>query len=80
MTNETVASLVDRLIARADNAYCEYIGQSRQDECLGWEIKVEKRLFGWNELAAHTRRGELLGRHRALMEAAELLSALDVPK
>ena len=41
-----VRGLLDRLQARADNAYCDYIGLCRRDECLGWEAKVEKGLFG----------------------------------
>lgn len=76
-SNETVASLAERLRARASNAYFEYIAQCRRDECLGWQAKVEQNQFGWPELAAHTKAGELLGRHRALNEAAELLTALE---
>lgn len=73
MTKEKVQSLVARLRARADNAYLSYIDQSRQDKCLGWEIKVERGTFDATNLDAHTKRGELLGRHRALHEAAKLL-------
>ena len=66
--------LLERLQARADSAYCDYIGQLRRDECLGWEIKVEKGLFGAAELKAHTDAAEKLGRHRALHEAANMLA------
>lgn len=66
-------TLAERLQARADNAYVEYISQSRKDECLGWEIKVEKKLFGRAELDAHIKAAEWLGRHRALQEAAQLV-------
>ncbi len=48
-----VRGLHDRLQARADNAYCDYIGLCRRDECLGWEAKVENELFGDAELKAH---------------------------
>ena len=72
-TEDPVTALIDRLRARADNAYHQYIGQSGVAECLGWEVKVEKGEFGWAELEAHTKRGELLGRHRALHEAATLI-------
>ena len=68
-----LTSLVARLRGRGDNAYLDYIFQSKRDECLGWEVKVEKGLFGHPELAAHTLRGEFLGRHRALYEAAKLI-------
>ncbi len=79
MTHPTndLASLIERLQARADNAYCDYIAQSRKDECLGWEIKMERGVFGDAELKAHTHRGEFLGRHRALAEVVAELSALE---
>lgn len=73
--NEEIERLAARLDARADNAYLEYIVQSRRDECLGWEIKVERGTFGNAELVGHTKRGELLGRHRALTEAVNELRA-----
>ena len=74
-----VRGLLDRLQARADNAYCDYIGQERRDECLGWEIKVERGTFGEAELKAHRAAAEKLGRHRALQEAANLLHELLTP-
>jgi len=74
-----VRGLLDRLQARADNAYCDYIGLCRRDECLGWEAKVEKGLFGEAELKAHKEAAERLGRHRALQEAANLLHELLTP-
>jgi hypothetical protein len=46
-------SLIERLQARADNAYCEMIAIARKDESLGWEIKVERGEFGRAELDAH---------------------------
>ncbi len=61
------------LRARADNAYYDYIGQCRRDECLGWEIKVERGTFGEAELKAHCAAAEKLGRYRALHEAAKML-------
>ena len=74
-----VRGLLDRLQARADNAYCDYIGLCRRDECLGWEAKVEKQIFGEAELKAHKDAAEKLGRHRALQEAASLLHELLTP-
>ena len=68
---------VGRLQARADNAYIEYIARLRRDECLGWEIKAKRGKFGEPELKAHTAAAEMLGRHRALSEAAEMLRELD---
>lgn len=70
---EQITDLLVRLRARADNAYVDMIGVARRDESLGWEIKVEKGLFGRAELEAHVKAGELLGRHRALHEAAKLI-------
>lgn len=74
-----LAELGERLRARADNAYCDYIGLCRRDECLGWEAKVEKQIFGEAELKAHKDAAEKLGRHRALQEAANLLHELLTP-
>lgn len=69
-----LTDVLERMRARADNAYCDYIGHERRDECLGWEIKVEKGLFGEAELKAHRAAAEKLGRHRALHEAANMLA------
>jgi hypothetical protein len=74
-----VRGFLDRLQARADNAYCDYIGLCRRDECLGWEAKTEKGIFGEAELKAHKDAAEKLGRHRALQEAANLLHELLTP-
>lgn len=69
-----LTDVLERMRARADNAYCDYIGQLRRDECLGWEIKVERGKFGEAELKAHCAAAEKLGRHRALHEAAKMLA------
>jgi hypothetical protein len=69
-----LTDVLDRMRARADNAYCAYIGQLGRDECLGWEIKVERGKFGEAEMKAHCAAAEKLGRHRALHEAANMLS------
>ena len=69
-----LTDVLERMRAMADNAYCDYIGQLRRDECLGWEIKVERGKFGEAELKAHCAAAEKLGRHRALHEAASMLA------
>lgn len=69
-----LTDVLERMRARADNAYCDYIGQLRRDECLGWEIKVERGNFGEPEMKAHCAAAEKLGRHRALHEAADMLA------
>lgn len=68
-----VESLRGDLRGKADKAYCDYIRQMSRTECLGWEAKVRAGRFTEKELAAHTHAGELLGRHRALHEAAQAL-------
>jgi len=68
-----LTDVLERMRTRADNAYFDYIGQLRRDECLGWEIKVERGKFGEAELKAHCAAAEKLGRHRALHEAAKML-------
>ena len=67
------SNLLAKLQARADNAYFDYIELCRRDKALGWEIKVEKGLFGDAELKAHKDAAEQLGRHRALSEVINLL-------
>lgn len=69
-----LTDVLERMQAMADNAYCDYIGQLRRDECLGWEAKVERGKFGEAELKAHCAAAEKLGRHRALHEAANMLA------
>jgi hypothetical protein len=77
MTTDEGASglnaVLERMRARADNAYIDYIGICRRDECLGAEAKMEKNLFREAELKAHCAAAEKLGRHRALHEAAQML-------
>lgn len=68
-----LTDVLERMRARADNAYCEYIGQLRRDECLGWEIKVERGEFGEAEMKAHFTAAQKIGRHRAFHEAANML-------
>ena len=69
-----LTDVLEHMRARADNAYCDYIGLLRRDECLGWEIKVEHGKFGEAEMKAHCAAAEKLGRHRALHEAANMLA------
>ena len=69
-----LTDVLERMRTRADNAYGDYIGQLRRDECLGWEIKVERGKFGEAEMKAHCAAAEKLGRHRALHEAANMLA------
>lgn len=68
-----LTDVLERMRTGADNAYFDYIGQLRRDECLGWEIKVERGKFGEADLKAHCAAAEKLGRHRALHEAAKML-------
>ena len=74
--SKELLALRDRLMARAENAYCDMIALARKDESLGWEIKVERGQFGRKELDAHCAGGEKLGRHRALVEACREIDAL----
>lgn len=65
-----------RLQAQADNAYAAYLNICRMDACLGWEIKVERGFFGQAEISAHKAAAEMLGKHRALQEVANILRTL----
>lgn len=74
MTNpQTVTDVIARLREMSDDAYCSYSRQLNRSECLGWKAKVETQTFGETELSAHCNAAEMLGRHRALHEAAMLL-------
>ena len=68
--------LANRLREMADNAYCDYVRQLSAPECQGWEAKTSGGKFGWSELSAHKLAQEQLGRHRALSEAAAMVTAL----
>jgi len=65
--------VLERLVARGENAYCRMISQARTDECLGWEAKIDHGKFGKPEMDAHATMNELLGKHRGLMDAVKLL-------
>jgi hypothetical protein len=58
------------LQGRADGAYCNYIRQLQQPECLGHEYKLAHGQFGEAELKAHCKAAEQLGAHRAFADAA----------
>lgn len=73
-----LAELAKRLQTNAENVYFDYIEQLRRDECLGWEVKVERGKFGEAELKAHCAAAEKLGRYRALCEAADMLTQVVV--
>lgn len=76
LSRSDLLAFSERLKARADNAYIDMISAARKDEALGWEIKVERGNFGRPELDAHSAIAEKLGRHRALMEAHNLLAEI----
>lgn len=61
------------LVAASDSAYCAYIHQLQQTECLGWEQKVRSGNFGKSELDAHSKAGEWLGNHRAFLLALRII-------
>jgi hypothetical protein len=74
LSNEWV-KLRETVKQQADNAYCDSLAQLRRDECLGYEQKLKVGKFGKDELNAHCKAAELLGRHRALMAVFNLLPA-----
>ncbi len=69
------AGLDAKLAGMSDAAYCLYIEQMRRPECLGWEAKVRAGQFGREHLAAFMHAAEMLGRHKALAEAAQMVRA-----
>ena len=58
-------NIEERLTAKMENAYFDFISQCRHDDCLGEQIKLELGVFGSKELDAHRKASELLGTHRA---------------
>ena len=73
---EQLKGVKDRLLARADNAYIDYLGRCGVKECLGFEAKIDKGIFGGPGLEAHKKAAEKLGAHRALMEAHAMIDNL----
>ena len=65
--------VLGRIKARADTAYCHYIGLLRRDVCLGQKIKFELHSFGETELNAHCEAAEVLGKHRAFHEILKMI-------
>jgi hypothetical protein len=72
-TTEKIAELVANIRARGDRIYCDMVDLSRQPNSLGAEAKLRGGAFGNAELNAHKKCSELLGRHRALYEAALMI-------
>jgi len=67
--------IIEKVLAKSQNAYEDYISKLRCDECLGWEIKVERGEFGKREFDAHCAANQLLGKHRAYHDVLGLLRA-----
>jgi hypothetical protein len=67
-------NLIELLRKRSEWAYVDYISLCRRNECLGAEAKMSKGIFRKQELDAHTKAAELLGRHRAYADLAKELS------
>lgn len=72
-----LSALLGRFESLRDNAYIEYIGCCRKDDCLGWEAKVEHGEFGLDELEAHKRAAEWLGKHRAYARVVDELRTVN---
>ena len=73
---DRLIELRSMLMTRGDQAYCDMIALARKKESLGWEAKVACGKFGKAELDAHIVGGELLGRHRAMIEACREIDCL----
>jgi hypothetical protein len=79
--NETqpLFDLLKWLREGADSAYAAYIEEHKATACLGADFKLEKGLFGGDELKAHCDAAEQYGRHKALAEAARKLAGIIEP-
>ena len=54
--------------------YCQALDYAKRGECLGWEYKSAHGLFGVPEFKAHEKVNTLLGEHRGLHLAIEIIS------
>lgn len=77
---KTIDSVIKELQGLSNDAYARYIGQLRQDECLGAEYKMEKGKFNSDNLKAHCTALQWLGKHRAYEDSVRLLREVVVPK
>ena len=66
-------NIEERLTAKMENTYCDYISQCRHDDCLGEQIKLELGVFGSKELDAHRKASEFLGAHQAYANVIKIL-------
>lgn len=75
---KVINDLLTRIKARADNAYLQGIAICRQDACLGEQIKMEKGIFGPDELKGHRAASEAFGKHKAFNEVLQMFKELDI--
>lgn len=72
-TDHDLTKLVELFESISSNSYIKYIQSCRKEDCLGFEAKVKSGKFGEAQLLAHKEAQEMLGRHRAFAEAAQML-------
>ena len=69
-------TLMLRFEAKTENAYSDHIGLCSAEDCIGWKIKIDRGLFGRDELAALELAAEYLGRYKAMKEITEELRTM----
>lgn len=75
-----VEVLVREIKALRDSRYCAALDYAKRTECLGWEYKSKNGLFGVAEFKAHEKVNTLLGEHKGLHEALEIIAKYDNAK
>lgn len=64
-------ALRKELLAKGDDAYCEFIAAMRRPDCLGAEHKIKIASFGTTELYAIIEAYKLYGKHLAYRDALQ---------
>jgi hypothetical protein len=83
MHKELIQQTINELDALSSHAYIKCLQKLASDECLGWEFKTSKGIFGQAEYHAHQEANVLLGKHEGLSEAVsqlrKILAQIETP-
>lgn len=74
LNKETVQKLFEQISAEGDHTYCADMRKMQEEECLGWEYKVQHGLFDYKEFKAHQDANVVFGQHEDLYQAEKILS------
>ena len=72
-------NLRERINARRENSYLEYVNLCRDEGCLGEDAKMRTAGFGRRELEAHKEASRKLGQHIAFAEVLRIIDECSEP-